>query len=46
MGSAAAYHLARRGFKPIVLEQFGIDHDRGSSHDVSRVIRATYDEPV
>jgi sarcosine oxidase len=46
MGSAAAHHLAKRGRRPLVLEQFAIDHDRGSSHDFSRMIRYTYDDPA
>src|SRR5437773_2425078 len=44
MGSAAAYHLARRGAKVLALEQFGIAHDRGSSHGASRIIRLAYAE--
>jgi len=44
MGSAAVYHLARRGMKVLGLEQFDIPHDRGSSHGVSRIIRLAYAE--
>ncbi len=44
MGSAAAYHLARRGARVLGLEQFGIAHDRGSSHGRTRVIRQAYYE--
>jgi sarcosine oxidase len=44
MGSAAAYHLAARGKRVLGLEQFGVTHDRGSSHGESRVIRQAYFE--
>jgi sarcosine oxidase len=44
MGSAAAYHLARRGASVLGLEQFGIAHDQGSSHGKTRVIRQAYYE--
>ncbi|MDQ7843805.1 MAG: N-methyl-L-tryptophan oxidase [Armatimonadota bacterium] len=44
MGSAAAYHLARRGRQVIGLEQFTPGHDRGSSHGRSRIIREAYFE--
>ena len=44
MGSAAAYHLARRGMKVLALEQFDIPHSLGSSHGVNRIIRLAYFE--
>jgi sarcosine oxidase len=44
MGSAAVYHLARRGARVLGLEQFDIPHDRGSSHGVNRIIRLAYFE--
>ncbi|MGH7642099.1 MAG: N-methyl-L-tryptophan oxidase [Candidatus Dormibacteria bacterium] len=44
MGSAAAFHLARRGNQVIGLEAFGPGHDRGSSHGESRIIRQAYFE--
>ncbi len=44
MGSAAAYHLARRGKRVLGLEQFTSAHDRGSSHGRSRIIRQSYIE--
>jgi sarcosine oxidase len=44
MGSAAAFQLAARGHRVLGLEQFGIPHDRGSSHGVSRIIRFGYSE--
>ncbi|GAB4833087.1 hypothetical protein Ancab_007146 [Ancistrocladus abbreviatus] len=45
MGSSAAYQLAKRGRKTLLLEQFDFLHHRGSSHGESRTIRATYPEP-
>lgn len=39
MGSAAAYHLAKDGYAPLVLEQFTIGHTLGSSHGGSRITR-------
>lgn len=44
MGSAALYHLARRGVRVLGLEQFEPLHVRGSSHGDSRIIRETYFE--
>ncbi len=44
MGSAALWHLARRGCKVLGIEQFGVAHDRGSSHGGSRLIRRAYFE--
>lgn len=44
MGSAAAFHLARRGADVVGLETFGPAHDRGSSHGESRIIRKAYFE--
>ena len=44
MGSAAAYHLARRGARVLGLEQFDVPHARGSSHGVNRIIRLAYAE--
>ncbi len=44
MGSAAAWHLARRGHGVIGFEQFGPAHDRGSSHGASRMVRQAYYE--
>lgn len=39
MGSAAAYHLAKDGYAPLLLEQFMIGHTMGSSHGGSRITR-------
>ena len=44
MGSAACYHLARRGVRVLGLEQFDIPHNKGSSHGHSRMIRTAYFE--
>lgn len=44
MGSAACYHLARRGVRVLGLEQFDIPHGQGSSHGYSRMIRLAYFE--
>jgi len=44
MGSAVAYHVARRGRKVLALEQFNIPNDLGSSHGVNRIIRLAYAE--
>lgn len=42
LGSAAAYHLARRGAKVIAFEQYDLGHVRGASHDTSRIVRTSY----
>src|SRR5687768_1672849 len=44
MGSAAAYHLARRRAKVIGIDQFEPPHTNGSSHGETRVIREAYFE--
>ena len=44
MGSAAAYHLARRGKRVLGLERYAPGHDRGSSHGHTRIIRLGYFE--
>ncbi len=46
MGSATAYQLARSGQHVLLLEQFELDHQKGSSHGASRIIRYAYDHPV
>jgi len=43
-GSAAAYHTAKRGQRVALLEQFAIDHQRGSSYGLSRIIRYSYED--
>ena len=42
MGLAAAYHLAKRGEPALIVEQFAIGHDRGSSHGAARITRHSY----
>lgn len=44
MGSAAAWFLARRGHQVTLVEQFGPDHEQGSSHGCSRIFRMAYGE--
>lgn len=44
MGSATAYHLARRGARALGLERYDIPHAMGSSHGVNRIIRMAYFE--
>ena len=44
MGSAACYHLARRGRRVLGLERFDVPHAMGSSHGVNRIIRLAYYE--
>ena len=44
MGSAALYHLARRGKRVLGLERFDVPHDLGSSHGLTRIIRLAYFE--
>jgi sarcosine oxidase len=45
MGCATAYHLSKRGRRVLLLEQFAIGHERGSSHGHSRIFRLAYDAP-
>jgi sarcosine oxidase len=44
MGSAAAYHLARRGERVLGLDRYTAPHEWGSSHGGSRIIRQAYHE--
>ena len=44
MGSAAAYHLARRGRKVLALDRLRPPHRQGSSHGQTRAIRKAYFE--
>ena len=45
MGSATAWWLARRGVDVVLLEQFELGHDRGSSHGDTRIFRFAYPDP-
>jgi sarcosine oxidase len=42
MGSAALFHLARRGRRVLGLERFDLVHEHGSSHGLTRIIRLAY----
>lgn len=44
MGSAAAYHLARRGQRVVGIDRYSPPHTMGSSHGKSRMIREAYFE--
>lgn len=44
MGSATAFHLARRGQRVLGLERYDIPHRMGSSHGLTRIIRLAYYE--
>jgi sarcosine oxidase len=44
VGSAVAYHAAKRGLRVIALDRFPPGHDRGSSHGQTRIIRQAYFE--
>src|SRR5947208_5269347 len=44
MGSATAFHLARRGLRVLGLERFDVVHPFGSSHGLNRIIRLAYSE--
>ncbi|MFN3189600.1 MAG: N-methyl-L-tryptophan oxidase [Aureliella sp.] len=44
VGSAAMYHLAKRGLRVLGLDRFPVAHDQGSSHGESRAIRQAYFE--
>lgn len=44
MGSAAAYHLARRGLRVVGFDRFAPPHLFGSSHGKTRIIREAYFE--
>lgn len=46
IGTSVAYALASRGTQVLLLEQFTVGHDRGSSHGESRVIRYSYSDPL
>jgi sarcosine oxidase len=44
VGASTACALASRGSQVLLLEQFQIGHDRGSSHGESRIIRYSYSD--
>ena len=43
MGSATAYFLSKQGQRVLLLEQFNLTHEKGSSNDHTRIIRYSYD---
>jgi sarcosine oxidase len=45
LGSATAWQLAQRGVRVLGLEQYALGHDRGASHDTSRILRHSYHTP-
>ena len=45
LGSAAAWEAPRRGYSVVGFEQFDLGHDRGASHDTSRILRHSYHTP-
>jgi len=45
LGSSTAWHAASRGLSVIGIEAFGLGHERGASHDTSRIIRHSYHTP-
>ncbi len=46
LGSSTCWHAARRGLAVLGLEQFELGHDRGASHDTSRILRHSYHTPA
>jgi sarcosine oxidase len=46
MGCSAAHALASRGRDVVVLDQFGPENDRGSSHGSVRIFRLTHADPL
>ncbi|TLY02768.1 MAG: N-methyl-L-tryptophan oxidase [Thaumarchaeota archaeon] len=44
MGSSISYHLSRRGARTLVLERFKLNHENGSSHGRTKIIRTAYFE--
>lgn len=46
MGAATAWRLSLAGRSVVLLEQFEVGHDRGSSHGTARVFRFSYDDPM
>lgn len=46
VGAMAAWRLAKSGHSVTALEQFEIDHDRGSSYGESRIVRRVYPNPL
>lgn len=46
-GLCTAYHLSKNpDLKILLLEQFDVGHDNGSSHSQIRIIRSAYKDPL
>src|SRR5205814_7538711 len=46
VGAMAAWRLAKAGHEVVALEQFRLDHDRGSSFGDSRIVRRVYPDAL
>ena len=46
VGAMAAWRLAEAGHEVVAFEQYGLDHDRGSSYGDSRIVRRVYPDPL
>jgi sarcosine oxidase len=44
MGASVSYNLAKRGLRVLTLERYGVNHEFGSSHGETRIIRLAYYE--
>lgn len=44
MGASVSYNLARRGLSVLNIERFGVNHEYGSSHGKTRIMRLAYYE--
>jgi len=44
MGASVSYNLAKRGLRVLTLERYGVNHQFGSSHGRTRIIRLAYYE--
>src|SRR4029453_4674818 len=42
LGSGTCWQLAQRGVRVLGVEQFELGHERGASHDTSRILRRSY----
>jgi|SRR5262245_12362931 len=42
LGSGTCWQLTRRGVRVLGVEQFELGHERGASHDTSRILRRSY----
>ena len=45
LGSATAWAATKRGLSVMGFEQFALGHERGASHDTSRILRHSYHTP-